>query len=602
MDENRAHSGAEEEAQENLPKAEQTEMPSMGDLLEQSEIELEIPQPGEIREGTIVHVGEDEILVSVGAKSEGVILGRELDRIPEEERERELVVGNRIPVYVVKPEDQNGNVLLSYVRAREEKDWEWVEALLGSSDEVDAKISGYNKGGLIVPMGTLRGFVPASQVSATRRGARETDPGDQRWSKMVGEPIRVRVIEVDRTRRRLILSERAALKETREALKERLLDELNEGEIRTGRVTSLADFGAFVNIDGADGLVHLSEISWDRIDHPSEVLQVGQQVEVKVISVDRDRRRIGLSIRQLLEDPWVRKAKSLRVGQLVEGSVTHLTKFGAFAKINDDDDLEGLIHISELSEQRIGHPKEVVHEGDKLTLRIIKVDTERRRIGLSLRKVDSAAYADLDWKMELAEEVDDIDYDDLDEDEAGTDQDLDAVLEAVAEIEAEVEAEAEMEAIVEVEAEVEEIVEAEAVMEAVAEIEAEVEAEAEMEAIAEVEEIIEAEAAMEAVAEVEAEVEEIVEAEAEMEAIAEVEAEVEEIVETEAEIEAIAEVEAEVEEIVETEAEIEAVAEIEAEVEAEAEIEAVADVEEDMAASAEAGSDAAAGEDETKPE
>jgi small subunit ribosomal protein S1 len=489
MDENHAQVGAEEETQENLPKPEQTEMPSMEDLLEQTDIELEIPQPGEIRQGTIVHVGDDEILVSVGAKSEGVILGRELDRIPDDERKSELVEGNRIPVYVVKQEDQNGNVLLSYVRAREEKDWEWVESLLQSSDEHEANISGYNKGGLIVPMGTLRGFVPASQISATRRLAKEGDSNEQRWAKMVGEPIRVRVIEVDRGRRRLILSERAALKETREALKERLLDELEEGEVRSGRVTSLADFGAFVNIDGADGLVHLSEISWDRIEHPSEVLQVGQQVEVKVISIDRERRRIGLSIRQLQEDPWVRKAKALKVGQLVEGTVTHLTKFGAFAKINDDDDLEGLIHISELSEQRIGHPKEVVREGDKLTLRIIKVETDRRRIGLSLRKVDSAAYADLDWKMALAEEVDEME--EAAELAEAEEVEAEEIAEEIAE---EVEAE-------EIAEEIAEEVEAEEIAEEIAE---EVEAEEEL-AVAEeiIEEIEDEEAIAEEIAEAE---------------------------------------------------------------------------------------------------
>jgi small subunit ribosomal protein S1 len=220
---------------------------------------------------------------------------------------------------------------------------------------------------------------------------------------MVGEPAKVKVIEVDRERRRLILSERQALQETRETLKDRLLEELGEGDIRTGRVTSLADFGAFVNIEGADGLVHLSEISWDRIQHPSEVLKVGQEVKVKVISVDQERKRIGLSIRQLQADPWLTKAEGLKEGMLVEGTITHLTKFGAFARL--DEDLEGLIHVSELSEQRIGHPKEVVHEGDTLTLRVIKIDPERRRIGLSLRKVDSPAYADLDWKMALAEEV-----------------------------------------------------------------------------------------------------------------------------------------------------------------------------------------------------
>jgi small subunit ribosomal protein S1 len=213
----------------------------------------------------------------------------------------------------------------------------------------------------------------------------------------------VRVIEVDRERRRLILSERQALQETRETLKERLLDELSQGDIRTGRVTSLADFGAFVNIDGADGLVHLSEISWDRIQHPSEVLKVGQEVKVKVISVDQDRKRIGMSIRQLQRDPWLDRVDKLKEGMLIEGTITHLTKFGAFARL--DEELEGLIHVSELSESRVNHPKEVVKEGDVVTLRVIKIDPERRRIGLSLRKVDSPAYADLDWKMALADEV-----------------------------------------------------------------------------------------------------------------------------------------------------------------------------------------------------
>lgn len=223
---------------------------------------------------------------------------------------------------------------------------------------------------------------------------------------MVNDKIRVKVIEVDRERRRLILSERSALQETRETLKDRLLEELQEGAIRTGRVTSLADFGAFVNIDGADGLVHLSEITWDRINHPNEVLKVGQEVKVKVISMDRDRKRIGLSIRQLLPDPWMKKVESFKEGQLIEGTITHLTKFGAFARIGDD--IEGLIHVSELSEQRVQHPKEVVKEGDVVTLRIIKIDPERRRIGLSLRKVDSPAYADLDWKMALSEEIGEV--------------------------------------------------------------------------------------------------------------------------------------------------------------------------------------------------
>ena len=378
------------------------EMPSMESLLEEQGLSLDFPKQGEIRQGVIATIRDNEILVSIGTKSEGVISGRELDAIPTEERS-EFQVGQEIPVYVVSPEDQNGNVVLSYTRAREEKDWEEVEELLNEGTTFPSKIIGYNKGGLIAPVGGLRGFIPASQISLVRRSASTGDSPEQRWGKMVGEPIKVRIIEVDRERRRLILSERQALQETRESLKERLLDELHEGDVRTGRVTSLADFGAFVNIDGADGLVHLSEISWDRIQHPNEVLKVGQEVKVKVISIDQERKRIGLSIRQLQKDPWMQKVEALKEGQLVEGTITHLTKFGAFARI--DEDLEGLIHVSELSEQRVGHPKEVVKEGDTLTLRVIKVEPERRRIGLSLKRGDSPAYADLDWKMALAGEI-----------------------------------------------------------------------------------------------------------------------------------------------------------------------------------------------------
>jgi len=407
MDQNNAPQG--QEVSPEVPQHAETptettsqETFSMESLLEEQGLNLDFPTPGEIREGIIATIRENEILVSVGTKSEGVISGRELEQIPEQERGN-FRVGQEIVVYVVASEDANGNVVLSYTRAREERDWEKVEKLKDSQEVYHSKVVGYNKGGLIVPVGGLRGFVPASQVSLVRRSGATGETPEQRWGKMVGESVSVRVIEVDRERRRLILSERQALQETRETLKERLLDHLAEGDIRTGRVTSLAEFGAFVNIDGADGLVHLSEISWDRIQHPNEVLSVGQEVTVKVISVDQDRKRIGLSIRQLQRDPWLTRVEHLKEGMLIEGKITHLTKFGAFAKL--DEDLEGLIHISELSEQRVTHPKEVVHEGDVVTLRVIKVDPERRRIGLSLRKVDSAAYADFDWKMALAEEV-----------------------------------------------------------------------------------------------------------------------------------------------------------------------------------------------------
>lgn len=381
------------------------EQNSMESLLGKEGLGLEFPKTGEIRAGVIAAVKENEILVSIGTKSEGIISGRELEAIPAEERAA-FQPGAEIPVYVLNPEDDNGNVVLSYIRAAEQQDWKKVNEYLASGEVIESKVVGYNKGGLLVPVGRLRGFVPASQISAVRRSMLEEKQGAQQWEKMLGEPIQVRVIEVDQERRRLILSERLAIQETRESLKDRLLEELKEGDVRRGRVTSVADFGAFVNIEGADGLVHLSEVSWERIKHPNEVLKVGQEVEVKVISIDRERKRIGLSIRQLQEDPWLKKVSHLKEGQLVEGKIIHLTKFGAFARIGED--LEGLIHLSELSEQHINHPKEVVKEGEVLTLRIIKIDAERRRIGLSLRKVDSAAYADLDWKMALAEEVQEI--------------------------------------------------------------------------------------------------------------------------------------------------------------------------------------------------
>ncbi len=376
------------------PNNNQTNMETL--LKQEGGLALDFPQPGEIRTGVIASISPTQILVSVGAKSEGAITGRELDAIPAEERAT-LAVGQEILVFVLSAEDTSGNVVLSYTRAQEQKGWAEVEKMLEESVSYDGKVEGFNKGGLIVPVHGLRGFVPASQLGITRRMQVSGETPDQRYSRMIGEPITVRVIEVDRKRRRLILSERAASSETRQSIKERVIESLKEGEIYTGRVTSLADFGAFVNINGADGLVHLSEISWERVQHPSEVLEVGQEVKVKIISIDHEKKRIGLSIRALADDPWQRKVEKFKVGQLVEGVITRLTKFGAFARL--EGDLEGLIHISEISETRIEHPKEKLHEGDVVTLRIIRIDPDQRRIGLSLRKVDSGAYKDLDLKQ-----------------------------------------------------------------------------------------------------------------------------------------------------------------------------------------------------------
>jgi len=379
----------------------------MAALLAEEGLQIDFPKRGEIRKGTIASKNEGQILVSVGAKSEGILSGKEYDSIEEETRES-FEVGDEIVVYVVNPEDSNGNLVLSYTRALEEENWQTAEELLESEEAYTSKIEGYNKGGLLVPLGTIRGFVPASQIGLSRRLTITGNSPDERYSEMVGEEIEVCVIEVDRDRRRLILSERAASSETRDSIKERVIEDLKEGEIRTGRVTSLADFGAFVNINGADGLVHLSELSWEHINHPSEVLEVGQEIKVKVISIDVDRKRIGLSIRRLKDDPWDDQVAKLTEGQLVEGKITRLTNFGAFARLLLDEiegDLEGLIHISEISERRIEHPKEVLHEDEVVTLRIIKIEEDTHRIGLSMRRVDSPAYTDLDWKT-LTDEFD----------------------------------------------------------------------------------------------------------------------------------------------------------------------------------------------------
>lgn len=366
--------------------------------------EVSVPAPestsafkkGDIVEATIVETSPVSIKVDLGGNEVGTIRSSEIDRINKRDLEN-LQVGKKITVYVVNPRGQDGNVLVSINLAAEEQDWKTAEEYHQSQQAYDTRIAGYNKGGLIVKFGRLRGFVPQSQMNAERRRATEEETPEQRWGKMVNEPIVVKVMEVDRERNRLILSERMASKESREKRKEGLITQLQLGEERTGRVVSLEDFGAFVDIGGAEGLVHLTELSWQHVNHPREVLQVGEEVRVRVISIDPNAKRIGLSIKQLASDPWDVVATTYTTGQLVQGTVTKLTKFGAFAQIVDLPEIEGLIHISELSDRRVNHPKEVVNEGDKLTLRIVKMDIKNRRLGLSLKRVNSAEYLDMDW-------------------------------------------------------------------------------------------------------------------------------------------------------------------------------------------------------------
>ena len=290
MEQNDALLGQGAAPESNMPSDANNNQNNMESLLNQEGMTLDFPQAGEIRDGVIASLSPTQILVSVGAKSEGVITGRELEAIPAEEREA-FKVGQEILVFVLSAEDSSGNVVLSFTRAQEQKGWAEVEKMLEDSASYEGTIDGFNKGGIIVPVYGLRGFVPASQLGITRRMAVSGDTPDARYAKMIGEPITVRVIEVDRKRRRLILSERAASSETRQSIKERVIESLKEGETYSGKVTSLADFGAFVNVNGADGLVHLSEISWDRVQHPSEVLEVGQEVQVKVINIDREKKR-----------------------------------------------------------------------------------------------------------------------------------------------------------------------------------------------------------------------------------------------------------------------------------------------------------------------
>jgi small subunit ribosomal protein S1 len=358
---------------------------------------------GEVREGVIVSISPSEILIDLSGKTEGIVSGREMERMSRDML-NSLKVGDEVLAYVVNPEDKNGNIVLSLTRAQMEKDWREAERLYESQEMFSGHVAGFNKGGLIVRLGKVRGFVPASQLD-TSRHPRLNEAGltpEDRWGHLTGETLQLKVIEIDRDRNRLILSERAAMREWKRKQKEKLLTELTEGEIREGRVISLADFGAFVDLGGADGLIHLSELSWKRVNHPREVLKVNDEVKVYVLNVDRERKRIGLILKRLQPDPWTLVDEKYDVDQLVEGVITKLAKFGAFACIVGDEEIEGLIHISELSEDHIAHPKEVVEEGQVVTLRIIRIDTDRRRMGLSLKRVDQAEYADVDWQAELA--------------------------------------------------------------------------------------------------------------------------------------------------------------------------------------------------------
>lgn len=377
------------------------------------ELALDLPRAGDIRRGEVIEHLRNAILVDIGAKSEGIISGSELEALSPEERD-ELAVGKEVAVYVVDPEDEEGNILLSYTRAAEEEDWHRAQTLVESSDVFKGKVVGYNKGGLLVAVGRLRGFMPISQLGPSRNFSRDRAAAVQ-LQRIVGESVSAKVMEVDRSRNRLILSERAATREKRAAQREQLFAELEGGQTQRGRVVNLTDFGAFVDIGGVEGLVHISEISWKRVNDPRTVLQIGDEVEVYVLDVDQARQRVALSLKRLQTDPWTIVDEIYSEGQLVEATVTKLAQFGAFARIQDDYELEGLIHISELSEDHVNHPREVIRPGQMVTVRIIRVDPEQRQIGLSLKQVVSARFMEMD--LALAQEETDAFYEEFEEEE-----------------------------------------------------------------------------------------------------------------------------------------------------------------------------------------
>lgn len=360
------------------------------------EEEFNLPKAGEIRQGWIVEKRPHELLVDIGAKSEGIIPNQEYDKLDQLTRDS-FSVGDEILVYVVNPEDANGNVILSYSKAAEEEDWKLALDHLNKKTAFTGQIVGINRGGVIVRLGQLRGFVPNSQLDISRFPDRNISP--EKLQKLVGKKLTAKVLEVDRERGRLIMSERASLKERRESQRQELLDNIKPGDVFTGKVINLTNYGAFVDIGGIEGLVHLSELSWKRVKAPADVLQVGQEIQVTVLSIDNDQQRIALSMKQMETDPWTIIHELYSEGQLVEATITKLTKFGAFARLNDDYELEGLIHISELSQDHINHPKEVVKNEEAVTVRIIRIAPDQRQLGLSLKQVDSADYLEADMAL-----------------------------------------------------------------------------------------------------------------------------------------------------------------------------------------------------------
>ena len=341
------------------------------------------PQRGELRDGMIMQIEDNGVLVSIGTKREGVIPSQDLRQMGDE-FVGALRIGETIQVYVQEPENRDGDLILSLTMVQVAKDWEHAELMFTEGGIVRCKVIGFNKGGLLVQFNRIRGFVPASQV-AQLHGRTAAEERQQALQKMVNQEIPLKVIEVDRERNRLVLSERSATQEWRKAQKQRLLTELQPGDVLSGRVNQLTNFGAFIDLGGADGLAHISELSWQRVNHPREVLSPGQEVKVVVVEIDRDRERIGLSLRQLQANPWDTIDQRYSLGQLVTGPVTNVTPFGAFVQV--EDAVEGLIHASELDVDPQTQPRDVLQPGQQVTAKVLSLDRQPQRMGLSLRRV-----------------------------------------------------------------------------------------------------------------------------------------------------------------------------------------------------------------------
>lgn len=360
-------------------------------LLEAS-FDYKPPRRGEIRMATILQIDRNEIIVDMGAKQDGIVTSKDIEHL-DPNFLASLSVGQEVPVFVLQPRDKEGNLVVSINMGLQQNDWEEASRLKDEEEVVPVRVTGYNKGGVLVRWHSLEGFIPASHMVSVSPTVQGQDRKDQLEDMRRGttEPLHVKVIEVNPERRRLIFSEREAQREIRAQRKAELLESLEEGKVVRGTVTGLRDFGAFVNIGDADGLIHVSELAWHRVDHPSDVLAVGDDIDVFILNLDRETNRIALSRKRLLDDPWERANDHYYEGQLVEGTVTNVVDFGAFIAL--DDGLEGLLHLSEMGDGSLKEPYSYVKKGDRLQLRISRLEPERRRVGFTQR-----------WGTEVAEE------------------------------------------------------------------------------------------------------------------------------------------------------------------------------------------------------